>query len=274
MSEVLSSSNSLPGARLKRVLLSVAHQTQCDIERLSSGHAHRHIHALRVRMKKLRALLMLVEREIPQRTLEVIRQDIRFLKRAFAGDRDEAVVNDLCEKITGTRTEGPGARSPQKDVKPSREKGRQIEAAAARLTKRLQGLRLGRLVWKEAAKAFSHGYAKARRWFERCQRKPFADRMHHWRAPVKEHYYQSLCLLPEGNRCKSWRKLGSQLGKMHDLAMLEDHLQKGAQDGPLELVKAEMKRRRDRVFRLAGKLFASAPKKLKRRVLDTHSAKA
>ena len=126
------------------------------------------------------------------------------------------------------------------------------------------------LAWNDIAKSYAHRYAKARQWFRRCRHKPSAERLHHWRKLVKDHYFQSLIVLRHRPHLKATRKLGSLLGRMHDLAMLREHYDRSSSDHLAPAIARLLKDLHARSFRKAEQIFVPTPRKIKHQVRAAH----
>lgn len=226
-------------------------------------------------MKKLRALLPLIEPGIASSTMTVLRSSMRALKRAFAMGRDQHVINALLKELSKgesfSRTE---CVAPEKGNDAAGMPGpaqlRRLKAKAHALTRRLETMPLRPLTWDDVAKIYAHCYAKARRWFRRCEHKPSATRMHRWRAPVKDHYFQSLFMLSGRRHLSAARKLGSLLGQFHDLAMLREHYDHGSSKRLARTTHQRMRKLCKRIFRKAPPLFMRPPRRLKRQMRMMH----
>ena len=96
-----------PGTVLQGALCGCARQAVLDLQRLETwpGQA---IHRLRVRMKKLRALLELLHGHLPPACLRPLKSHARTLRQAFTQDRDEEVLATLEAGLLGR----PPAPSP------------------------------------------------------------------------------------------------------------------------------------------------------------------
>ena len=217
----------LPGRRLKQMLLSISRQAERDIEQCLPFCREQHVHALRVRMKKLRALLLLVESRVGSAVMDAIRRDMRTLRKAFSCSRDQQVIADLlaglCKSDHIRVPASPnGLLSKRSGDPPGPRRLRELQATAGALTRRLKSLRLRALTREDIAAAFAGHYAEVQRRHERCCRKPEPKRLHRWRAVVKDHYFQSLILLRDRRRCAPARKLGALLGRLQDFTMLNE----------------------------------------------------
>jgi hypothetical protein len=219
-------------------------------------------------MKKLRAILRLIEPGVSAASLRVLQRHMRALKKAFAMNRDQHVLNALLDEFS----DGGAASSHSEYVAPEMgdvsnglpdpARVRKLQAAARELTKRLQSMTIRPLDWNDVARAYAKRYAKVRKGPRRCEQKPSPARLHHWRGPVKDHYFESLMMLRDRRHCKAARKLGSMLGQMHDLAMLREHYA-GAESGNLaHPIKRRMKNLRARIFRRARHLLVHTPGKI------------
>ena len=265
----------LPGPRLRRALLSISKQAERDIELLSSSSSQARIHALRVRMKKLCALLQLIKLDIAPARMKAIRQDVRALKRAFAMNRDQHVMKALLIEISDDK----GACHKERIVHgnsdgstglPGPAQLRKLKTTARALTQRLRTMKIRTFAWNDIAKSYAHRYAKARQWFRRCRHKSSAERLHRWRTLVKDHFFQSLILLRHRHHLKATRKLSSLLGKIHDLAMLREHYVRGPSDHLAPGIARLLKDLHARSFRKARQIFVPTPRKIKHQVRAAH----
>lgn len=259
------------GLRLQRTLLSISRQAERDLQLLPRGDAHWHVHALRVRMKKLRAVLQLMKAALARSTARAIRHHVRVMKRSFARSRDSHVLQGLLAELG--KEDGPGPDHPVCAPAPNDHGGMpgpdalgRLQAAAHKLTHLLQTMQVQPLAWDDVATSYAGRYAKARRCFRRCGRRPSTSRLHRWRAPVKDHYFQSVLLLHDRAHLSATRELASLLGELHDLAMLrKSHKQPASR--PLErTARRRMKHLRRRAFRTAREVFVSSPDKIARQV--------
>ena len=189
--------------------------------------------------------------------------------------RDQHVMNALLlelgddsasnhtERLAPENADGPdGLPSPKQFLK--------LKATAQRLRIKLETLCLRRLTWNDVVKAYARRYAKVRQWFRGCENKPTSARLHRWRTPVKDHYFQSLIVLPHPHHCKKARKFGRLLGQMHDLAMLREHYDKGGTSNLAHPIHRRMKDLRARIFRRAKPLLSLTPRKLKQLASRIH----
>lgn len=261
--------------KIRSTLLSISRQAERDLELLPSDDVQRRIHTLRVRMKKLRAILRLLKPGLAPATLHAIRRRLRILKQAFSRNRDQHVLQSLVAKFQvkcSTTRHLPRIQfpAPQKGRRsadlPTRTQLLRLKATAHELTHQLETLTIRPMDGHDIAKAYVRRYSAALKGFRRSMKKPTPERLHRWRSPVKDHYLQSLLLLRDRRHLKLSRRLGSWLGQMHDLSLLHAHCQQHAPDAWVRTIRRRMKNLLARIFRKARRLFEISPSKLLRHV--------
>lgn len=252
----------LPGERLRALLLGLCRQARADLGRLrrQPGPA---VHALRVRMKKLRAVLRLAEAVLPATALRPLRAEARAIRQAFGACRDAEVACRLVAKLAGQAGLPPPALSlptlapvPAAPLAAIRRRLRRLEAPLA-------GLPLAPLTPVQLRAAWLAQYRRCRRLGRHCHREPRPEWLHAWRKRVKELEFLGLALaalrvdLPAARqRIRPARELGRQLGRLQDLAVLAAAL---PADAGQEWRRLLAQRRR----RLLRRVFASADRCLK-----------
>ncbi len=176
------------------------------------------VHALRVRMKKMRALLDLAACLSGHRKqITGLRRHCQKIKNALASSRESHVMEHLCSKWFGHELHA--------DTPPATEywHPHQARAELRRLKTEVDALRLDDLDWHTVL----HRHARTHRRMEKarraCEAHPALEALHSWRKRLKRFYYQALALawLPGSRkRLRRARKLASLIGKDRDLAML------------------------------------------------------
>lgn len=260
--------------KIRSTLLSISRQAERDLELLPSDDVQRRIHTLRVRMKKLRAILRLLKHGLPPATLHAIRRRLRILKQAFSKNRDQHVLQSLaaefqmeCSTSHLPRIQFPAPQKGRRSADlPSRSELLRLKATAHDLTHRLETLTIHPMDGRDIARACAKRYASALHGFRRSRKKPTPERLHRWRSPVKDHYLQSLLLLRDRRHLKLSRRLGSWLGQMHDLSLLHAHCQQHAPGTWVRTIRRRMKDLLAHIFRKARRLFELSPSKLLRHV--------
>jgi len=261
------------GGWLSGLLGSLCGQVEADLRRMPAEAAVS-IHALRVRMKKMRALLILCEGEIAGADQARLHGRIRELKNRFGGQRDSVVIEHLVARLRrevalpplvlalggedGQELDGAGELL---EILP------QVRGQLGALGCDLAELELDGLDPGDLVEGYVGSYRRCRRAWKACESKASAARLHRWRKRVKELYFLSLALhkLGAAAACAPLaRGLGKRLGKVNDLALL-DRCLAGPGSGPW---RAELGRRRSRherkIFAEARQLLGKRPKVLRR----------
>lgn len=234
--------------RFEHLLLQLARQARRDLERLPH-HPKRAVHALRTRMKKLAAIVRLVRSGLPERSRRAILDSAKRLKNAFTAQRDAQVALEL----------GYASRPPRKP--PAQ---RPLFEEVGRLTGLIETARLGRLRAEDIREAYVRTYRSGRKRMKECLADPDPKRLHSWRKPVKELYYQSLALHQVRGmkrRIRQARRLGRWLGRDHDWQLIVEHLPPAART-----IGKKRARLRRRIFRQADRLYGPSPRKLARKL--------
>lgn len=217
-----------PGAdaarRLPRLLSGIVAQVEGDLRRMNR-HPAESVHALRRRIKKLGAILRLVRKHVPARSLERLKESARLLKDAFAISRDREVMRKLCQDL-GIPPEavdlGAGGEPSRPGVNTRHRK------AARELREELMQLTLESLTRKQIGMAFRLTWKKERKAWKHAKHQRSAEALHAWRKQVKTLYFQMLFLCQRGGgtarTLKLADRLGHRLGRHHDLEVLASRL--------------------------------------------------
>lgn len=234
--------------RFQDLLVQLARQARNDLARIPR-HPPRAIHALRTRMKKLPAILRLVESRVSTRSRRAILASAKRLRKAFAPQRDAQVAAEM-----GFPAGPPAKRRPT----------RPLLQEAARLLRLLEAQTLDGLTRKEVRDAYVKTYRAGRKRMKACLDDPDPALLHAWRRPVKELYYQSLALhrvRGMTRRVRRARRLGRWLGRDHDWQLIVERMPAAG-----KRIKPERNRLRRRIFKLGRKLYATRPEDLARRI--------
>ena len=234
--------------RFQELMLQLARQARGDLEKVPR-HSRRAIHALRTRMKKLAAIIRLVKSHLPEPTRRAMLDSAKRLKKAFAAQRDAQVADEM----------GFAGATPKTRRTPA-----PLFDEAARLTSLLTAATLDGLTRDEVREAYIGTYRAGRKRMKACLDDPDPARLHAWRKPVKELYYQSLALHQApgmARRMRRARRLGRWLGRDHDWQAIIERQPRAAKN-----IARKRARLRRRIFTLAHKLYAAGPKKLGRKL--------
>jgi CHAD domain-containing protein len=256
-----------PGAWLRRKLQTVCRCAAGDLERLLFT-PEPGIHALRVRMKKLRALLRLAEPQLPGAARVRLRRRIREIKNAFASTRESDVLQKLANHLRRKHRLPPAeflSSSTAAQPLPLPLVKRMLAALRRSLTALpLEGLTKGDLLTAYAAR-----YRACRRAMRECRETAPAECFHRWRKRVKDWYFLSLTL----HRCCTARhhirpteKLGHWLGEEHDLSLLASRITGPGAEKWRAVIQQQITQRRARILEKGTKTFACNRRSLLRRL--------
>lgn len=210
------------GKVLRRLIEGLIDAARRDVKRLSGRHEAVATHQLRVRMKKLLALLRLGRDCMPDHTFEAMRMHIRAVKNACAGNRDIVVRDKLVEKLSRRFH-----ITPKHEIVPLRKlpapSASFLQHQLCALEQLIDTTRIDHLTPEQVVAAHAISYRKGRRLMKEAYDGDRDQTLHRWRHRVKDLHYQTLALpsLPGAERrVRRARKLGSLLGRERDLANL------------------------------------------------------
>ncbi len=249
------------------------------------------VHEARKSLKKTRAVLRLVQRDIPKRTYRHENQALRDAARSVSEVRDADV---MVETVDGLKARFAGQIPAKTFTSLRRRLARQAQAARELdegvLAKLVDDLRdavtrvedwpLEDIGWATARRGAVRSYARARKAGAIAVELPTAENLHEWRKRVKDHWYHQrlfeevwppvLAALSEEAHA-----LSDTLGDDHDLAVLAQQLSDS--DGPmsnlnvdgdavLELVARRRTELAEAAAQLGRRIFAESPKAYGRRL--------
>lgn len=214
--------SSLTGRQLKRLLHQLCERAHDDVARLAK-YEESATHQLRVRMKKVLALLRLAREGIEQQTMLALRLHIRAVKNACAGNRDCVVQSKLIDKLARrfhlSRKHCPQLNSTAKSPPPASFLSYQLHA----LGLLIDSTCIERLSESQVLAQYIQCYRRGRRLMRLACESSQSDTLHRWRHRVKDLYFQTLALshLPgAARRIRRAERLGQWLGRDQDLANL------------------------------------------------------
>lgn len=221
-------------------------------------HALDAVHGVRKEIKKLRALLRLVESGMRPADFRGVIRDLKQAARHFGPARDAHVTSQALGLVLEHYHQQMGPRQ-FADVRPvlreacrEQEKclheqrlPRRVVRIFGAVQKEVNSVKLRREGWAVVGTGIKRSYAAGRRAWKLALAKPRPENLHEWRKQVKQLGYQ-LGLLspiwPEQLQAaeNELKKLGQYLGDDHDLFMLKQAIQKrcasNARPGELELL--------------------------------------
>ena len=193
------------------------------------------VHATRKHIKKIRALLRLIRREIGPEIYKGESQRLRNVGRSFAGSRDARVQLQVLEQLTQQEKDAfpKTAAALKAEIADLAEnfgaQRRQAAPILQQISDRLEGWPLEDIGSSDLCRALQRSYRRGRKWFRCAGADPVAENFHSWRKRVKDLWYQ-LLILRDLNRAvvceiaEAARTLSRQLGDLHDLAFFRHRL--------------------------------------------------
>ena len=244
-----------PGPSLSEVLHGLSRELVENIERLPDDSVTR-IHDIRVSTKKIQGLLRLSGKFIDAADQLAVRALTRSIRTAFAGQRDEEVIQLRFKELLPSADSSELSPAPVvAAVSPEEALGQ-----ARQLVTMLAGFSLEALHRRDLVRTAAASYRKARRLLKSCRRAPEDDAMHTWRKRVKDVSYQTLALasLPHlARRTAPLDRLADALGEYHDLAVLQTRL--GGHETHAKVVARRKQKVGKTAFKLGAKILAKPP---------------
>jgi len=230
------------------------------------------VHEARKHMKRIRALLRLIQEPLGGRFRET-RRSIRDAARRLSASRDATVIHiafrDVVEAgvddADADAIDSIGVRLRKRAESAEREDGSyaraasEVDATLAAVRQDALGWDLGGYDAGDLVLACAGTYRRARRELRRVRKNFGSGRVHEWRKSVKEHWYH-MRLLHDPTR-EPLDALGELLGHANDLAVLGEALAGAVvRDEALERTVEQLRRRtvRDAVTQ-AEEIFARKP---------------
>lgn len=261
----------LTGRRLKRLLHQLCDRAQDDVRRMAV-HEESATHQLRVRMKKMLALLRLARAGMEEQTVKAMRLHLRTVKNACAGNREQLVRCRLIDKLARRfhlepkhrpQLLGTGSRAP----------------AAAGLLHQLYAM--GRLIDSTCIESLTEEqileeharcYRKGRQLMKAACETTNCRTLHRWRHRVKDLFFQTLALSHlrgSARRIRRAQRLGHLLGRDQDLANLATEPAFAVRRSPWqEVIQEHREELRERYLALGHKLYAPPSTRFSGRIMQ------
>lgn len=228
---------------IRRIAREQLERALCEITGFSHQDEGAAVHATRKHIKRTRALLRLVRRELGPEIFRGENQRLRDVARNFSGSRDARVQLQVLEKLRDGADKETGSfpqitAALKTEIAALAETfGDQQQRAATTLQQicdRLEGWPLESIGSDDLSCALKKTYRRGRKCFRCVGSDPDTENFHCWRKRVKDLWYQAqilqnlnqtiLCEIAEGAKT-----LGHELGDLHDLAFLRERLEGGAE---------------------------------------------
>lgn len=256
------------------------------LKRLRKSRHPAAIHGVRKEIKKLRALLRLVQGGIGRGDYRKTENALCRAADRLAASRDARVMLQAFEQVAGGKA---ASRFPK--IWKALEKNRRREArrfrdddsiAAAKKNlrksdRRWAGLKIKLAGWAAIEPGLRESVRRGRQTCELARRQPSAEHFHEWRKQVKNFWHQLQLL------CPAWpaaarglidrlEHLAELLGKEHDLSVLKQFIQDHCADEAGEaaalnrMIEASQKKLRAAALELGADLYAETPAAVCRRL--------
>jgi CHAD domain-containing protein len=248
------------------------------------------VHEFRKHLKKLRAALSLVAKEVGQKRHKREDRSVREIARVVSDLRDAHVrlqtVIQLREKFSARAFERvfqriEGLLSLEADSFSAATAGweKRVIGRLKALEKRIARWPLKNISWKQICGAIAASYRRGRNRLADALKEPVPENFHSWRKEVKELWYQ-LRLLAPLNRvvleeiARDARTLGELLGQQHDFIFLLSRLDKERGDRSMRNERRRLgkliQKRNEKLQRDASELgrrfYAEVPKAFAKRI--------
>lgn len=278
---------------ISRLLASVAASARASKEALRTGKdTAEAVHATRLAMKRLRALLRLLRPTLGAAWIRPHNAALREAARRLAPARDAVVAVKTLGGLESSRVSradaaavarvrepfaraaraanGPG-KGLESAMDAAAKSAERVARSAARATWRLHG-------WAVLEEGLRRGYRRARRRYREAAESGAAEAFHAWRTAAKALLYELTLLQPMSPKdlaryLERLDALQDTLGEDHDLSVLRDRLEDPSR-GPepdgggtdakavkrtLALLDARQGRLRKRALKLGRGLFGEKP---------------
>lgn len=249
----------LHGRRLKRLLHQLCERAQEDVRRMSV-HEESATHQLRVRVKKMLALLRLAQVGIEEHTLQAMRLHLRTVKNACACNRDQVVQSRLIDKLTRRFHLAPRHRPQFMGSPPTPPPASHLHHQLYAMGQLIDSTCIESLTEEQILAQHARCYRRGRRLMKQACETTDKRTLHRWRHRVKDLYFQTLALpqLPGATRrIKRAQRLGHLLGRDQDLANLAREPVFSMRRSPwVQVINEHRDSLRERYLSLGHKLYA------------------
>ena len=262
----------LSGRRLKRLLHQLCERAQDDVRRISS-HEETATHQLRVRMKKMLALLRLANAGIEKHTLQAMRQHLRAVKNACAGNREHVVQSKLIDKLTRRFHLAPKHRPLLMGAPLNPPSAAELHHQLYAMGQLIDRTCIESLDEEQILAEHARCYRKGRRLMKQAFETTDKRILHGWRHRVKDLYFQTLALAQlrgSERRINRAKRLGHLLGRDQDLANLASEPAFAMRRSPwVQVINEHRESLRERYLSLGHKLYAPPSSRFNGKIMSS-----
>lgn len=243
------------------------------------------IHGARKDLKKLRAVLRLLRRELGRDAFRAENRLYREAGRLLSRSRDAEVKLATLRALRDRAGDELPAQTTLFWERVLEREREEISGAGARLDEatrligqgrdRIAGWELRIDGWELLKPGLTGSYRDGRRAMGRALAEPSAENVHRWRKRAKDHWYElrilreAWPLLLDATIAQA-HELTELLGEHHDLALLGDDLRARGGLGEREPIEAAIVKRQEALFEVAvvlgRRIYAEKPKAFRRRL--------
>lgn len=254
------SSAGITGRDLKHLLERLCESAHQDVGRLGMNEEVA-VHQLRVRMKKLQALLRLAADGIDEHSFTAMRRHLHAVKKACSSHREETVRDKMIGKLVHRHhlhVKQHAAPPMDERQRPSASFLRHQLHAMEQLIHQtpIESLGTDQILVQHA-----RCYRKGRRLMREVAQSRDDKTLHRWRHRVKDFYFQTLVFIHASGarrRVRRARRLGTLLGRDHDFAVLAHEPAFSSRRSPWpDIIQERREAIRQRCLGLGHKLFAA-----------------
>lgn len=275
---------------LRRIALGRAEKALDELAAAKEGALTAAIHGARKDLKKLRAIVRLIRKELGQGLFRAENRRFRDAGRLLSESRDAGVkLETLAALRERFGDDLPDVPSERWHASLTRERDAAADTARGETASRIDQARraieagrnriadwpLGPGSWKLVGPGMRESYRGGRQAMKRVRKDPSAENVHEWRKRAKDLWYQLRIVRdawPEllGETVDQAHELADLLGEHHDLAVLEKDLAARQDVGGRKAFKAAIARRQAELLTAAlangRRLYAEKPKAFGRRL--------
>lgn len=264
------SSAGITGRELKHLLERLCECAHQDVSRLEVNEEVA-VHQLRVRMKKLQALLRLAADGIEKHSLTAMRQHLRAVKAACAFSREEAVRDKMIDKLVHRHHLHVKPRATPPTEAPPRPSPSFLRHQLHALEQLIHQTPIESLCINQILEQHARCYRRGRRLMRDVAQSRDDKTLHRWRHRVKDFYFQTLVFIHADGarrRVRRARRLGTLLGRDHDFAALSHEPAFRSRRSPWpDIILERREALRHRCLGLGHKLFAAHSSRFNEKLL-------
>jgi CHAD domain-containing protein len=248
------------------------------IEALRAERGNGAVHEVRKHLKKVRALLRLVKRDLGA----AFRQEnarLREIGRALSPLRDAEALIEAVDRVKTRRPELGALRRELVRHRQVVEKGVRMDELTPKLVRELETAKRGVRSWTlngSGVKALEPGikgsFRKGRKALARYRKTGTREDLHEWRKRVKDHWYHVRLLEGvSGDGIKKYerslKELEDALGEHLNLALLDER-DAGREPEAAHAIEEEQRELQERAMEIGDRVYAEKARRVVKRLIE------